>query len=274
MFSKTLTYTKKLIIAIAVILLNTVQSHGQIQVNRFNFSVDYENFDTDWLSQGDRTMYAFGSEFHLNEIFSVEAYYRNDKNGWRAYSHPYFGNDIYGLHPSIKWGVMGEDAYIGVRLYPYEQWHSSALELRKKYNTGFYVSFGQGVYQYEWKGYRMESFTSAIVDSTTGMVNYSTDSVYLHRNGFRITQWGPQFGFGWKQFHTKYLYTDISLYTNAYMRDQRRVTGWYQNDERSSNPPYIPEEWDLAMDHVEFWAKNGHGWLFKASIGINLDIKR
>ena len=249
-------------------------AQASYEINRFNFSFDYQNFDTDWLSLGDRNMLAVGSELHLNEIFSVEAYYRQDRNGWVPYSHPYFGDDVYGLNPLYKWGTIGEDAYLGIRLYPYEQWHSSALELRKKYNTGFYVSFGTGVYQYEWKGYRIETFSSAIVDSSNGVINYQTDSAFIHRNGFRINQWGPQFGMGWKQFHTRYIYTDISIYTNAYMRDNRSVTGWYLNDERASNPPYRQEEWEVALDHVEYWAKNGHGWLFKASIGINLDIRK
>ena len=75
-------------------------------------------------------------------------------------------------------------------------------------------------------------------------------------------------------FHSKYVYTDIAIYANAYFRDNRRIHGWYVNDPDDMSPPYNDEEYQLALDHVKFWAKNGHGFLFKASLGINLDIKR
>lgn len=274
MFSKWFKYLKRTVLAIVLILLCSAETSAQIDINRFNFSVDYENFDTDWLSQNDRTMFALGSEFHLNEVFSVEAYYRRDLNGWQAYSHPYFGASVYGLNPAYKWGHMGQDLYIGMRVYPLDQWHSTALELRKKYNTGFYVSMGRGIYNYKYRGFRMEVYQSAIVDSITGIPNYTTDSAYVHRTAFNINQWGPQFGFGWKQYHTRFIYTDLAIYANAYFRDNRSVTGWYINDPDDTSPPYNDEEYELALKHVETWARNGHGFLFKASIGINLDFRR
>ena len=274
MFKIYLNYLKLYYILIVIFAILPIQTYSQIQINRFNVSVDYENFDNDWLSQNNRTMFAFGSELHLNEVFSAELYYREDRNGWIPYSHPYFGSSVYGLNPKYKWGTMGQDAYVGVRVYPIEQWHSTAFELRKKYNTGFYISFGSGGYMYKYRGYRMEVYQSAIVDSITGIPNYSTDSAYVHRAAFNVRQWGPQFGFGWKQFHTKYLYTDIGIYSNAYMRENRTVTGWFINDPDDMSPPYVQDDYYIALDHVKCWTRNGHGFLFKASLGINLDIKR
>lgn len=219
-------------------------------------------------------MFAAGSEFHLNEVFSLETYYREDRDGWVPYSHPYFGSSIYGLNPMHKWGTMGQDLYIGLRVYPLDQWHSTAIDLRKKYNTGFYASIGRGLYRYRYRGFKMEVYQSAVVDSITGIPNYTTDSAFVHRTAFDLNQWGPQFGFGWKMFHSKYVYTDVAIYANAYMRDNRKVTGWFINDPDDISPPYNWDDYSLALDHVETWARNGYGFLFKASIGINLDFKR
>lgn len=253
----------------------TAQSHkpATYTIDQFSFSLDYGNTRIPWLDNGERRQISGGTEFKLNDIFSLEGYVNHDIDGWRPYSNMYLGASVKGLNPAYKWGHMNTDWYAGIRLYPYEQWHSESIRIRHKTLAGMYVSFGRAQAVYKNRGFLMELWQSWAQDSATGQMFPQTDSAFLHYSHLKIVQWGPQFGFGWKQFHNRYVYTDIAIYTNAYWRDNRRATGYYVNDPDSNQPPYNPDDWDMLLKSAEFWARNGYGFYLKASIGINLDFQ-
>lgn len=243
-------------------------------IDRFNFGWDYENTQIQGLLDNtDRRQYSFTSEFNLNEVFSIDLWYHKDIDGWVPYKHPYFGASVSGLSPYHKWGDMNQTLYGGLRIYPIDQWHSESLKIRHKKNTGFYFALGKQITQYEHKGFRLDVFSSYVTDSITNITYPILDSTFIHYAGFKVIQWGTQFGFGWKQFHSRYVYTDIGIFSNAYFRDNRIVTGWFVNDPDDSDPPYIQEEFDLGLDHIRTWARNGPGFVFRATIAINLDIE-
>lgn len=254
----------------------TAQSHkiDSYSIDRFNFSLDYGNTRIPMLDNGIRRQISGQFEFKLNNVFSFETYINHDIDGWRPYYNGYFGAPIVVLNKSYKWNHINTDYYAGIRLYPYDQWHSESIRVRHKTLAGFYVSFGRAVSNFKNRGFLLEHYQGWQLDTITNTMYPVTDSSFIHYANYKIRQWGPSFGFGWKQFHNQFLYTDIAIYSNAYWRDNRRVTGSYYNDPDSYNPPYKQEEWEEALRSVNFWAKNGYGFFFKASIGINLDFKR
>lgn len=243
-------------------------------IDRFNFSLDYGNTRLPILDNGTRRQISGQFEFKLNEMFSLEAYVNRDIDGWRPYSNGYFGAPVVGLNPIYKWNHINTETYIGIRLYPYEQWHSESIRVRHKDLAGWYVSFGHAESFFKNRGFLLEMYQGWRLDSITNTMYPVTDSSFIHYANYKIRQWGPSFGFGWKQFHNQFMYTDIAIYSNAYWRDNRVVTGSYFNDPDSNSPPYNPEDWEYALRQVKFWAKNGYGFFFKASIGINLDFKQ
>lgn len=235
--------------------------------------MDYGNTRLPWLDNGYRRQISGGFEFNINDVFSWEGYVNHDIDGWRPYGNSYLGASVRGLNQHMKWGHMNTDWYTGIRLYPYEQWHSESIRIRHKAPAGMYVSFGRAAAVFQNRGYKLETWSSWATDTTTNTMYPRTDSSFIHYTYLKIRQWSPQFGFGWKQYHNRYIYTDIAIYSNAYWRDNRKVTGYYDNDPRSSQPPYNEEDWNLLLKSAEFWARNGYGFYLKASIGINLDFE-
>ena len=247
--------------------------HGQIAINKLNFSVDYNNLSVpNFINSSDRVQYGLGMEVGINDVFSWEAYGLFDFDGYMPYRNVALGAGIGDFSKHAKWSSRNVLGYVGMRAYPIEQWSSSDLRIRYKDNKGFYVSGGYGVTMYSRRNFHLETWQSAIVDSS-GVVNYSTDSVFMHTNSFNVLQRGMQFGFGYKLFQSPSMYTDVAVYTEAYMRDSRRVWGSYQRD--PDGGIYFDDDlWQQALNSVEYWAKNGRGFIVKLSIGVNLDIKR
>lgn len=251
----------------------SVGAFGQhsILVNKFNFYLDYQNTHYGWWDYGDDNRHiTFGGELLLNKMFSVEGGYSYDGNGYMPFSGN-FGMGA-GGYLGYKFDNIQQDAWMMIRLYPYEQFHSESIRIRHKDNYGFYFAMGYSLSNYRRRNVQAESHSTIITDPTTGE-QYIYERHFLHYNGYRITQWGQQFGFGWKQFHNRFVYTDIGMFSDVFRKKNRNIVGWRIPDSSLNGEQYIPDEyWDYYMYVLENFSKNGRGFIFRAMIGINLDI--
>ena len=256
------------------LLLMCNLAYAQMKPKDWSIAWDYRTTEQSILTGGDRKQVGGNIEYSINEMFTLELQYNRDQDGFA----PYRGVIGYGVKDlnGHRYSHLLQDAYLGIRLYPAENYHSQALSLRDKNNYGFYISMGYALQHFQRHNYNIETYTSSIVDSITSMPIYRTDSAFIHYNGFNITQWGMNFGVGWKQYHSKYVYTDISVYSNVFRPQNRRVEGYLQLDpDREQQLPFISQSfWDDYIGLIDVFAKNGKGFVLHASIGVNLDIRK
>lgn len=247
--------------------------HGQIAINKLNFSFDYNNLRVpNFINSSERTQYAGQFEYVISDMFSAEVYGVRDLDGYSPYRNAMLGDGVKGLNPMYKWSDKNCILYGGLRVYPYEQWRSMDPEIRYKDAKGFYFAFGYGGEWYTRRNYHFEVHQRSLVDSL-GIPQTVIDSSFVHYNTYHIFQRGVQFGFGYKLFQSKLMYTDVGLYSNAYMRNNRNVQGYYVKDS-DGGTYYTPEEWEYVLNVIEEWAKNGRGFWVRMSVGINLDIRK
>ena len=62
-----------------------------------------------------------------------------------------------------------------------------------------------------------------------GSVRQETHTDSFDHWNFTLMQWGMNFGVGWRQYHSKFLYTDFGVYTDAYRRENRTIASEYVN---------------------------------------------
>lgn len=261
----------KLVLPLLLICSN-IFAQLRVPVDRFNFYIDYNNLDlAEWYGESD--LYTLGSEIGLTELFSLDlgGAFEGDGRADFAFDPGLGAGGLQGW----KYSNTSHRGWAMLRLYPVEQWHSESLRIRHKENYGVYFAIGYGASFYNRRNLVIESLTRVIIDDATGEQLF-VDSSLFHYNGYSILQWGQQFGVGWKQYHNRYIYTDIGLMTDAYRRRNRRVTGWRIDDPRRQQDGYYLDDqlWNKILESVETWGRNGKGLIVTARIGVNLDIRK
>lgn len=261
------------IVFFMIFVMNSV--FGQLHPHKLSLNIDAGTPMQTWLDGSEGYSFVSGVEYSINDVFSIEGMYNYDKDNYRAFS-----ND-YGLGASQAsryepYSNLYQEGYIGIRLYPEENYHSQALNLRRKKNYGWYFSFGYGGYSYKRKNYNFEHYQHNEWDTTLNQNIVHTDSVFLHKHGYTIRNRGVQFGFGWKQYHSKFYYTELGVQSSAYVRENRATSFWKEEDPRRTQitPYYRDDLWDNYTDHVGFFSKNGRGLFLRFTLGVNLDLRR
>lgn len=254
-------------------------SMGQIKLDRLNLGVDYGQVKTGLFSLEDQRRFALQGEYVINRVFSVESYYHFDGDGYAPYYRAlgYGANGVWGRRFSHTY----KDAYVGIRVYPEENYHSTALNLRRKKGYGFYASFGWRASLYNRHEFLIEETYGPVYDQNGDPILYDDGTVYQQlidvkydQFGLGLAQWGINFGCGWKQYHNKYLFTDMGVYSNVFRPDNRVHSGYYFADP-DADAPIVPEEfWDTWVDAFGRGAKNGRGFEIRTTIGVNLDFRK
>lgn len=255
-------------ILLALLLCTTAQA--QIAIDRISINFDYNKMSQTIMESYRGKQVAFGGEFRMNDMFTAEYSFTQLTDGWR----PYNGT---GGEADWLWGNTYHDRfredYVGVRLYFAENYHSQSASLRNKKSYGWYFTLGVSRMTHNSNRYHLEE-RNIVVDSAGTQV--IAKEYLLHGHKTRLYGVGQQFGFGFKQFHGQRYYTDFSLLSSAYRRRNMGATGSYWLDSKSDpDDPYItPQAFQDYLEKIEFFAKNGRGLTFRATIGINLDFKR
>ena len=249
----------------------SVFGQQSLPINKFSIYLDYNNLDINKWDYKDEPFYTAGIEIGFTETFSMDIGGSFEGNGYMAF--PYNPGIGAGGLKNWKYSNTNQTGWAMLRCYPADQWHSESLRIRHKENYGFYFALGYSASLYKRRNLVIESHTRVIDDPINGGQMY-VDSSLFHYNGYNITQWGQNFGVGWKQYHNRFIFTDIGIYSDVYRRDNRIVKGWQIADPRRTDPePYIPQEdWDAWVESIDIWARNGKGLIFRAKVGINLDF--
>ena len=263
------------LLSLMVFVFSALFTNAQVKLHNISINADFGNQFQTLLDSEDGTAFSIGSEHTINDVFSIETMYTHDIDGYRAFSRDY-GIGAADASPYTRWSNRYREGYVGLRIYPVENYHSQALSLRNKKNYGWYFSIGYGAYMYERSNVNFEHHQSAVYNPDLDQIVYSIDSVFIHRHGYNITNRGTQFGFGWKQYHNKFYYSELGVVTSAYVRENRTTEFWKEEDpDRNQADPYFdPTFWDNYTDHIAFFSKNGRGFVLRFLLGVNLDFRR
>lgn len=267
---------KKMFLALCVLM--GLMSQAQIKVRDLNFSWDYTNIHTGTFNQTSKRGFAAGFEKNLNKAFSIESYYNFEANGYSPYMYR-IGAGAGGWNH--KYDHTYQDLYVGIRCYPLDNYHSQALALRNKEPYGFYFAYGYRASKYSRYEFALDETWGPTYDdmgnpvmNDDGSVRQSLQTVQFDQFGFTLTQWGVNFGCGWKQYHSKFVYTDIGVYSDVFSRENRYTTDYYIKDQDFADP-IVPEiHWEHFVEGVQSFAKNGQGFEIRTMIGINLDFRK
>lgn len=260
-------------------MLLSVLCTGQINPKNYSIGFDYGNSKTgmfDNRPQEDRRIGIQG-EYTINRMFSAEVYWNAETNGYFPYGYAY-GYGAGGFWGS-KYDHIYTTTYVGGRLYFEENYHSTAISLRNKKNYGWYLSYGYRFDHYKRNEYLITTGSEPVYDQNGNPILNSDGSVLMttfverfDTFGYEIYMRGVNFGVGWKQFHSKWMYSDMGFYTSAFRRDNITVSPYYH---QHKDLRIIPEPfWNAAMDAVQGAAKNGRGFEARIIIGFNLDFRR
>jgi hypothetical protein len=268
---------KKLLLSL--LLLVSLAGGAQIKPKNYSIGIDYGNSKSGLFDNQARKDRQIGIqvEYTLNRMFSVEFYTNTDVNGYYQYSYAY-GYGAAGIL-NTRFDHFYTTNYVGGRLYFEENYHSTAISLRNKKNYGWYLSYGYRFDHYRRNEYLMTTASEPVLDQNGDYILNSDGSILtsivvdrFDTFGYDIYMGGVNFGVGWKQFHSKWMYSDMGFYSSAFFRDNIKVKGYYhQHMERR----IIPEPfWNSALEAIEGAAKNGKGFEARIIIGFNLDIRR
>lgn len=262
---------------LAALTLLALTTRAQIQIDRIHLFLDYGNTVTGIVEQVEQRKYGGGFEVRINSMFTWEGYYQFDGDGYSPFRYSL------GLPAGDAWGNrfnrVYRSGYTGLRLYPAENYHSQALSLRRKKNYGWYFSFGYAFSDYTRREFALETESQPVYDddgnpyiNSDGSIVQQTVVTGFDKFSVGVFQWGQNFGFGWKQYHSKYMYTDFGVYSEAFFRENRKVRNSYTIIQGDG---IVPQDyWEEYLEFFNDFTKNGRGFVIRANIGINLDFRR
>ena len=254
------------------LLLLPALAFGQIRADRISIGTDYNHLNTGVTSSGEDRELSLWAEVRLTKLLSAEAYYR-------------FDNHYQNFLP-LSAVLRNRNQYFfgGLRFYPFDNFHSQALALRNKRADGFYLSLGYTFWNNSKDMVAITQLSEPLMIDGQPVVNAdgSLQQVVsidrLDNMGVNLLQWGQNFGFGWKQYHNKWVATDIGLYSDAFFRENRKVTDYYnkgfRKDGAIDEAIYEEDQWDNYLNFVEYWGKNGRGLEVRMLLIFNLDFRR
>ena len=259
---------------VVLLLTLSVPAFSQIAVDRFSFFTNYNgikipNGFNDSYHEG--LAWNFGSELQLEKHWSFTLFHQRDYDGYQQLGVPVWGAPLAYYDVRVPWATRYMETFAMVRLYTESNYYSKSYDLRHKDLYGFYFSMGLGIQGFEGRYWSSENFVSEYINDL-GEPDFRVES-YIDRYEVTVSDWATQFGVGFKNFHTKWVYSDVMLLSSAYSRDNRRISSSIIPDSRrqaNDDPLEIDQAEREALTYV--WAKNGRGILVLVSIGINLDI--
>lgn len=272
MFSKKL---KLLLIVIGFFILN-ISANAQITIDRFSFFTNYNgiripNGFNDNLEEG--FAYNGGMELQMSRNLSFTLYRFNDYDGYSQLRPPIWGSPLSYYDVRVPWATRYNETYGMFRLYTESNYYSKSYDLRNKDLYGIYFALGYSYQTFTGRYWAGEQFVYEYIDDN-GDTEFRIDT-YIDISEVTIIDWSTQFGAGFKNFHSKYLYSDIMLSSSAYRRDNRRVkSAIYPDSRRNDNNDPLVMDQEENERYTEVWAKNGRGILLNICIGINLDVKK
>ena len=253
-----------------------LRAQAKLDINQFSFYTNYNairipNGFNDNLDEG----YAWnlGSEIQFADYWSLNLYHFRDYDGYQQLTVPIWGAPLSYYDARVPWASRYTENYGMIRLYTESNYYSKSSELRNKDLYGFYFSFGYGVQTFNARYWSSEDFVEEYINAD-GDNDFRINS-YIDKVDIFILDRGTQFGAGFKNFHTQYVYTDIMLLSSAYSRDFRIINSKVSPDYRritNDDPLDIDQLQGDALTHV--WAKNGRGLMLNICVGINLDFYR
>jgi hypothetical protein len=250
--------------------------HAQISIDRLSFSTNYNGvripngFNQ---NQGEGVAWNAGFELEISNYWSVHLYHYQDYDGYQQLRVPVWGAPLSYYDSRVPWASRYTESFGMVRLYTESNYHSKSYDLRNKDLYGFYFSMGWSAQSYKSRYWSAEQFLSQYVNDN-GEIDYRTEH-YIDRSEVFIIDRGIQFGGGFKNFHSKMVYSDIMLLSSAYTRDYRYIeSNVIPDSRRLANGDPLNLDQANAEELTMVWARNGRGLLLNVSIGINLDIRR
>lgn len=269
-------FVKNIIILLIIFAFSAFEAHSQIRIDNFSFYTNYNsvrvpNGFNDNLDEG--YAWNFGTEIQTANQWSVNLYHTRDYDGYQQLRVPVWGAPLSYYDSRVSWASRYTETFGMIRLYTESNYYSKSSELRNKDLYGWYFSVGYGVQTFDARYWSSEDFVEAYIDDN-GDSQFRINS-YIDRTNIFILDRGTQFGVGFKNFHTTFIYTDITLLSSAYTRDYRSINSYVIPDSRriaNDDPLDLDQEQGEALTHV--WARNGRGILVNICVGINLDFKK
>ena len=262
----------------AIFVMCSIQgfSQAKLPIDAFSFYTNYNgvripNGFNDNLDDG--YAWNFGSEIQTANQWSVNLYHTRDYDGYQQLGVPIWGAPLSYYDSRVSWASRYTETFVMGRLYTKSNYYSKSSELRNKDLYGWYFSVGYGVQTFDARYWSSEDFVETYIDDN-GDSQFRINS-YIDRTNIFILDRGTQFGFGFKNFHTTYMYSDIMLLSSAYTRDNRIINSDIIPDSRrisNDDPLDIDQIQGDALTRV--WARNGRGLLLHVCVGINLDFYR
>ena len=267
---------KQLLVVLFCIFSFQGLSQAKLPIDAFSFYTNYNgvripNGFNDNLDDG--YAWNFGSEIQTANQWSVNLYHTRDYDGYQQLGVPIWGAPLSYYDSRVSWASRYTETFVMGRLYTESNYYSKSSELRNKDLYGWYFSVGYGVQTFDARYWSSEDFVETYIDDN-GDSQFRINS-YIDRTNIFILDRGTQFGFGFKNFHTTYMYSDIMLLSSAYTRDNRIINSDIIPDSRriaNDDPLDIDQVQGDALTRV--WARNGRGLLLHVCVGINLDFKR
>lgn len=269
-------FVKNIIILLIIFVFSAFEANSQIRIDNFSFYTNYNdvripNGFNNNLDEG--YAWNFGTEIQTAGQWSVNLYHTRDYDGYQQLRVPVWGAPLSYYDSRVSWASRYTETFGMIRLYTESNYYSKSSELRNKDLYGWYFSMGYGVQTFDARYWSSEDFVEAYIDDN-GDSQFRINS-YIDRTNIFILDRGTQFGVGFKNFHTTFIYTDIMLSSSAYTRDYRMINSYVIPDSRrlgNDDPLDLDQARGEALTHV--WARNGRGILVNICVGINLDFKR
>lgn len=267
---------KRVYVLVFLWLLWSTPTHAQISIDRFSFNTNYNGiripngFNE---NQDEGLAWNAGIELELSDYWSVHLYHYHDYDGYQQLRVPVWGAPLPYYDARVPWASRYTESFGMVRLYTESNYYSKSYDLRNKDLYGFYFSMGWSMQTYKGRYWTAEQFLVEFINDD-GETDYKIDN-YIDRSEVFVVDRSVQFGAGFKNFHSKMVYSDIMLLSSAYTRDYRTIESYVFPDSRrviNDDPLDLDQANSEALTMV--WARNGRGLLLNVSIGINLDIRR
>lgn len=260
----------KAILAVLVALVIYGSVDAQVRPADISLGIDIGNTRSGIFenSQREKRKIALFMEYSINDVISLEAYSSLETNDYFAYGYQI------GLGAGGSWGSLFDHFYntnyIGARIYPVENFSSQALQLRGKKNYGFYVSLGYRSDHYRRNEYLLTQVTQTITN-TDGSTESVTVTDRFDTFGYDIRWGGMNFGGGFKLYHSKYMSSDLGIYTSAFFNEAVLTPYYNVNGSRRIISEPV---WDNITDNMGAYISNGRGAEVRIVIAVNLDIRK
>lgn len=260
------------LIYLLIVFLFTSCTQANAQINPDKISI-FTNYNGIRIPNGFNETYEegiawnIGLELQTTDNTSVVLYVYDDFDGYEQLRVPVFGAPLAFYDSRVPFSTRYTEYFVMGRLYTESNYTSLHPSLRTKDLYGLYFSYGFSMQSFTGNYWSLgEQFWDERPDGTEFLNNY------VDRSIAKITDKSMQFGFGMKNFHTKYVYSDVMFLSSAYRRDYRKVNTTYVGDPRreANNDPWEVDD-EVNLERVNVWARNGRGILLLINIGINLD---